>query len=148
MAYEFSNSNESPKYTVVDILGRFFFSPDIQDRNLRTNHPTGLFHGHHLILTNLFTKSELSAFWQKLVVQGYSQAVSLTNRAWLPATIEDALRLGSAKHSTNHAAYDLFIENKFKLCVSEALLFKYYSVFNRPKFKKYKVMINFDSEFI
>ena len=58
MAYEFLNSNESPKYTVVDILGRFFFSPDIQDRNLRTNHPTGLFHGHHLIPTNLFTKSE------------------------------------------------------------------------------------------
>ncbi len=33
---------------------------------------------------------------------------------------------------------DLFIENKFQLCVSEALLQEYYSVYNRPKFNKYK----------
>ncbi len=80
-----------------------------------------MFHGHHLIPTNLFTKSELSSFWQKLIIQGYSQADLLTNQAWLPATIEDALRLGSAQHSTNHTAYDLFIENKIIEINSRAL---------------------------
>jgi putative PIN family toxin of toxin-antitoxin system len=33
---------------------------------------------------------------------------------------------------------DLFIENKFQLCVSDELLAEYYEVLTRPKFSKYQ----------
>lgn len=34
--------------------------------------------------------------------------------------------------------YELFIEDKFHLCVSEKLMSEYYEVLARPKFKKYQ----------
>ena len=33
---------------------------------------------------------------------------------------------------------ELFLENKFQLCVSEELLFEYYEVLARPKFSKFQ----------
>ena len=34
--------------------------------------------------------------------------------------------------------YDLFIESKFQLCVSNQLMVEYYEVLTRPKFSKYQ----------
>ena len=36
----------------------------------------------------------------------------------------------------NSIINDLFIEQKFQLCISEKLLFEYYAVLERPKFSK------------
>jgi putative PIN family toxin of toxin-antitoxin system len=37
-----------------------------------------------------------------------------------------------------HIIYDLFIDNKFQLCVSDELLSEYYEVLSREKFSKFQ----------
>lgn len=37
-----------------------------------------------------------------------------------------------------HIIYDLFIDNKFQLCVSDKLLSEYYEVLSREKFSKFQ----------
>ena len=38
--------------------------------------------------------------------------------------------------------YELFLENKFELCISEKLIDEYYDVLTRPKFKKFPDFFN------
>ena len=37
----------------------------------------------------------------------------------------------------HHIIYDLFVDDKFQLCVSDELLAEYYEVLSRPKFSKF-----------
>ena len=75
----FGNGNENPQFKVIDSNRDFFFTPDIQDRDLRTN----IFQGHHIIPNNVFDDPDpdFRSFWTELLKAGYAQDDPATNQA-------------------------------------------------------------------
>ncbi|WBQ17644.1 AHH domain-containing protein [Sphingobium yanoikuyae] len=108
---DFPRGNENPQFRVVDEDGHFFFSPADPNRSNK-------FQGHHINPNNIVDRQydpflDDDSDWNTIVrlfnglrSVGYQQNDPDRNRAWLPTSVEDALRLGAVLHDTNHNPYD------------------------------------------
>ncbi|MEP7350082.1 MAG: AHH domain-containing protein [Sphingorhabdus sp.] len=115
---EFGRGNENPQFHVKGKRG-WFFSPGKSER-------TNIFQGHHINPNNIVDRSYdllaepdarnniIARLFSGLKSIGYDQADPDRNRVWLPTSDEDALRLGVARHDTNHAEYDRFMSNRYE----------------------------------
>jgi hypothetical protein len=116
---KFERGNENPQFHFKNEKGGFFLSPGESNRS-------NIMQGHHINPNNIVDRAYnplqgpdsnnnvIARLFSGLKSIGYDQADPDRNRVWLPTSDEDALRLGVAKHDTNHDPYDRFMARKYE----------------------------------